>query len=62
MILRDVQGYRVEKVKRNVEGSYAITYNGKKSLTQYNAGTLKKALLKMSDEEFVEYAKTLNYE
>lgn len=58
MILREAQGYKLEKVKRNFEGSYAITKDGKKSKCQYNTGTVKKVLMKMTDDEFVQFAKT----
>lgn len=57
-VIRDEQGYKIEKVKRDVSGSYAITYLGKKSQWQYNAGTVKH-LMKMSASEFIKYAKTL---
>lgn len=57
-VLRDEQGYKIEKVKRDVSGSYAITYFGKKSNCQYNAETVK-YFLKMSASEFIEYAKTV---
>lgn len=58
MTLREVDGYKLEKVKRNFEGSYAFVKDGKKSECQFNTGTVKKVLMKMSDKEFIEFAKT----
>lgn len=56
-VLRNTQGYTIEKVKRDALGSYAIIFGGKKSDHNYNAGTVKH-FLKMTDQEFLDYAKT----
>lgn len=60
-VLRNEEGYKIEKVKRDFSGSYAITYNGQKSEIQYNGETVKKVFLKMSKREFVDYAKSIKY-
>ncbi len=56
-ILRNTNGYILKKVKRNFEGSYAIIKDGEQSKTQFNTSTVKKALLKMSDDDFEKFAK-----
>lgn len=56
-LLRNVQGYKLIKVKRNFAGSYAIEYCGVVS-RQFNSGTMKYFINK-SDSEFIELSKNI---
>lgn len=57
-IIRESSGYKIEKVKRDVSGSYAIIFENTRSVVNFNSDTVR-YFMKLTDTDFVKTAKEI---